>query len=52
MRLPDLSGKRVIILGTGREGRAAAEALAPVVASFAASDDRDGESAVAWRERW
>jgi len=52
MRLRDLEGKRVIVLGTGREGRAAAEALAPVVASFAASDDRDGESAVAWRERW
>lgn len=52
MRLPDLAGLRVLILGTGREGAAAAEAIVPVAASVVAADDNDGDSAAMWRERW
>lgn len=52
MRLPDLAGRRVLVLGTGREGMAAAEAINGTAASFFAADDNDGASAVAWRARW
>jgi UDP-N-acetylmuramoylalanine--D-glutamate ligase len=39
VHLSDLEGKRVVILGTGREGRAAADRLAPLVSSLAATSD-------------
>ncbi len=52
MRWSDLDGKRLLIVGTGREGRALADRLAPTGAVLRAADDRDGEAAAAWRERW
>ena len=39
MRLSELNGKRVIILGTGREGAAAAEYLDGIAGSIAATSD-------------
>lgn len=39
MRLSELNGKRVIILGTGREGAAAAEYLSGIAGSIAATSD-------------
>ena len=53
MRLSDLRGRRVVILGTGREGMAAANALVGVASALAATDDKpEGDSAAAWRARW
>ena len=49
MRSSDLAGRRVLLLGTGREAIAAAVALAPVVSELVAADDTDGESAAAFR---
>lgn len=52
MHWTEIAGRRVVILGTGREARAAAEALHGIAASIAATDDSDTEAAAAWRERW
>ena len=48
----ELAGARVLILGTGREARALADALLPVAAQLWAADELDGESAAAWRESY
>ncbi|WP_213813884.1 UDP-N-acetylmuramoyl-L-alanine--D-glutamate ligase [Glaciihabitans sp. dw_435] len=52
--LAGLAGARVLILGTGREGVAAADAIlsAGTAASVVAADDKDGASAIAWREKY
>jgi UDP-N-acetylmuramoylalanine--D-glutamate ligase len=52
VRFSDLEGRRVLVLGTGREARSFAEAAAPAAGALFAIDARDGESARAWRERW
>ena len=53
MHSSELRGRRVVILGTGREGMAAANALVGVASALAATDDKPaGDSATAWRERW
>jgi len=51
VRWSDLEGRRVLVLGTGREGSAVAERLAGR-AELTAVDERDGDSAARWRERW
>ena len=53
MRWSELEGQRVVILGTGREGVAIAEhLLGSGVKSLSAADERDGDSATAWRGRF
>ncbi|MHB1234900.1 MAG: UDP-N-acetylmuramoyl-L-alanine--D-glutamate ligase [Microbacteriaceae bacterium] len=52
LRTGDLAGRRVLIVGTGREGNAVADAVLPIAASVSAIDDADGDSALAWRARW
>src|SRR5690606_3296227 len=44
-------GRRVLIVGTGREGQAVAELAAPVATSVIAYTD-DAASAPAWTEVW
>ncbi|HEX5597540.1 MAG TPA: UDP-N-acetylmuramoyl-L-alanine--D-glutamate ligase [Micromonosporaceae bacterium] len=49
MRLADLSGRHVAVWGTGREGRAAVTAIAPVgPASLVVVDDADSPLSVPW----
>ena len=52
MRLSDLAGRRILILGTGREANAAADSLIGFAHSIIAADDNDGTTAQAWREHW
>ena len=53
MRWSELEGRRVVIFGTGREGIALAEhLLGSGVRALYAADDRDGDSAAAWRGRF
>lgn len=53
MRWSELDGQRVVILGTGREGVALAEHLLGAgVRAIWAADERDGDSAAAWRGRF
>ncbi len=52
LRVADLAGLRVLIVGTGREGNAIADAVAPLAAAVTAFDDNDADSAAAWRARW
>lgn len=49
MRWSDLAGRRLLILGTGREARAVADALEGRAGSLLAADEHDGDSARAWR---
>ncbi len=51
MRWSELRGKRVLVVGTGREAQAFAAAAEPV-ATLRAIDENDGTSAQAWRETW
>lgn len=48
----DLAGRRILIVGTGREGNAVAEEALPVAASVIAYVDSDGPGVEAWRKRW
>jgi len=50
--VPDVAGKRVLLLGTGREIVSFARAVVEVAAAVVAVDGRDGDSARAWREEW
>ncbi len=52
MRLSELAGRRVLVLGTGREGLAAARAVVGLASTVTAADDSDGASAAAWRSEW
>ena len=52
MRLSDLDDRRVIVLGTGREGAAVAEALALRGIAVTAVDDRESEGSARFAERW
>jgi len=52
MTMAGLAGRRVLVLGTGREGSAIADAIVPLATTVTAYDDSDGPSAAAWRERW
>ena len=52
MRLSELAGRRVLVLGTGREGLAAARAVVGLASALLAADDNDGASAAAWRIEW
>lgn len=51
MRWSDLEGRRVLIVGTGREGTALAEALPARGIRVVAADESDA-GATAWRERF
>lgn len=48
----DVAGKRVLLLGTGREMTAFARAIVDRAAHVVAVDGIDGASAAAWREEW
>lgn len=50
--LAALAGKRVLLLGTGREMTPFARALGSTPASIVAVDGREGDSARAWREEF
>jgi UDP-N-acetylmuramoylalanine--D-glutamate ligase len=52
MRLSELGGRRILIFGTGREASAAADSLIDIASSIVAVDEKDGESAAAWRGKW
>jgi len=52
MRSSDLAGRRVLVLGTGREAVAVAQHLGSSVAELVAADDTDGASAAEFREQW
>jgi UDP-N-acetylmuramoylalanine--D-glutamate ligase len=52
VRFSDLRGKRVLVIGTGREAQAFARVARPDVAELLAIDEVDGESAHAWRATW
>ncbi|NEM90551.1 UDP-N-acetylmuramoyl-L-alanine--D-glutamate ligase [Galbitalea soli] len=52
MRLSELAGRRILIVGTGREGAAAARVVSRISDTIRATDDRDGDSAAAWRAAW
>lgn len=52
MHLSELDGRRVLILGTGREGVAVAEALTSRGIPVTAVDDRESEGSARFAERW
>lgn len=52
VRLSDLDGRRVLVLGTGREGSAVAEALSLRGIAVTAVDDRESEGSARFAERW
>jgi UDP-N-acetylmuramoylalanine--D-glutamate ligase len=52
VRLSDLDGLRVLILGTGREGVAVAEVLAARGIPVTAADDRESEGSAAFASRF
>ncbi|PWB96148.1 UDP-N-acetylmuramoyl-L-alanine--D-glutamate ligase [Salinibacterium hongtaonis] len=47
-----LAGRRVLIVGTGKEGRAIADAVDGIAASAIAYNDAEGDSVDAWRNTW
>lgn len=47
-----LAGRRILIVGTGREGNAVAEEVLPVAASVVAYVDAEGPGVEQWRRRW
>lgn len=46
------AGRRVLIVGTGKEGMAIADAVIGVAASVVAYNDAEGDSVEAWRATW
>lgn len=47
-----LRGRRILIVGTGREAAAVAELAEPIAASVVAFDDQEGPGVDRWRQRW